>query len=75
MHSLAEQVKRDFADLNILLAELKSDTLDTLEMEQILQKVSWIKQGLNTLEKLRMVDIEGVLWGEIEQIENDVGRR
>ena len=72
MRSLAEQVKNDFADLTILLERLESGKLDISEIEQIFKKISWIKQGLNIIKKLRMVDIEGVLWGEIEQIESDV---
>jgi len=75
MQSLAEQVKNDFADLSILLERFKSDTLDVAEKEQILQKISWIKKSLNMLNKLKMTNIEGVVWGEIEQIENSVGRR
>ena len=73
MHGLAEQIKSDFADLSLLRERIESGTLDILEKEQILQKISWIKQGLNMLKRLRMVDIEGVLWGELEQIKNDVG--
>jgi hypothetical protein len=75
MHSLAEQVKNDFADLTMLLERLESGTLDISEIEQILKKISWIKKGLYMLNKLKMINIEGVVWGEIEQIENGVGRR
>jgi hypothetical protein len=72
MHSLAEQVKNDFAELNGLMKQLSTDPLDICEMEQILQKIPWIKQSLNMLEKLRMIDIEGVIWGEIDKIKKDV---
>ena len=75
MHGLAEQVKNDFADLTMLLERLESGILDISEIEQILQKISWIKESLSMLNKLKMINIEGVVWGEIEQIENDVGRR
>ncbi len=75
MRSLAEQVKNDFTDLTMLLERLESGTLNISEIEQILQKISWIKESLNMLNKLKMINIEGVVWGEIEQIENDVGRR
>jgi hypothetical protein len=75
MHSLAEQVKNDFADLTMLMERLESGTLDISEIEQILKKISLIKKGLHMLNKLKMINIEGVVWGEIEQIENDVGRR
>ena len=72
MHGLAEQVKNDFAELNGLMKKLSTGPLDIFEMEQILQKISWIKQGLNMLKKLRMIDIEGVIWSEIDKIEKDV---
>ena len=72
MHSLAEQVKNDFAELNRLMKKLSTGPLDICEMEQILKKIPWIKQGLNMLKKLRMIDIEGVIWGEIDKIEKDV---
>jgi hypothetical protein len=69
MHSLAEQVKNDFADLTMLLERLESGTLNISEIEQILQKISWIKKSLSMLHKLKMTNIEGVVWGEIGQIE------
>ena len=72
MHGLAEQIKNDFADLSLLLERLESGTFDILEKEQILQKISWIKHDLILFNKLNIIDIEGVIWGEIEQIENDV---
>jgi hypothetical protein len=75
IQGLAEQVKNDFADLSILLKRFKSGTLDVAEKEQILQKMSWIKKSLNMLNKLKMANIEGIVWGEIEQIENSVERR
>ena len=56
----------------MLLERLEFGILDNSEMEKVLQKRSWIKQGLNMFKKLRKIDIEGVLWAEIDQIENDV---
>ena len=72
LHSLAEQVRNDFADLTMLRERLESGTLDISEIEQIDQKISWIKQDLNLFNKLNIIDIEGVIWPEIAQIENDV---
>lgn len=73
MHSLAEQIKSDFADLTMLLERFKSGKLDNTEIEKILQKISWIKESLNMLNQLKVIDIEGIVWGEIELIANDVG--
>jgi hypothetical protein len=72
MHSLAEQIKSDFAELNGLMKKLNTGSLDICEMEQILQKIPWIKQSLYILKKLRIIDIEGVIWGQIGKIEKDV---
>jgi hypothetical protein len=69
LQSLAEQVKNDFADVTVLLERFESGTLDISEIEQILQKISWIKESLSMLNKLNMTNIEGVVWGEMGQIQ------
>jgi hypothetical protein len=74
MRSLTEQVKRDFSDLTMLLERLGSGPLDISEIEQIYQRISWIKESLNMINKLKMINIEGVLWGEINKIQDDVER-
>jgi hypothetical protein len=74
MRSLTEQVKRDFADLTMLLERLRSGKLNISEIEQINQKISWIKESLKMLNKFKMINIEGVLWGKIHKIQDDVER-
>ena len=70
--SLIDQIKRDYADLNSLLKGLKNNTCDISEADEVMQRISWIKEGLKMFNKLRMMNIEGILCDEIEQIENDV---
>ena len=72
MRSLVEQLKNDYADLNSLLKGFKNGTNGISEIDEVMQKISWIKEGLKMFNKLKMMNIEGVLWDEIEQIEKDV---
>lgn len=72
MRSVVEQLKNDYAELNSLLKDLKNSTCDISEADNVIQRISWIKKELKVFKKLEMINIEGVLWGQIEQIENDV---
>ena len=72
MKSLIEQLKKDYSNLNRLIKRLKSDVINSPEMEEILQQISWIKQEVNILRKLDSNNIEGILWGEIIEIEKKV---
>jgi hypothetical protein len=72
MLSLVEQLKNDYADLNLLLKGLKDNTRDISKADEVMQRLSWIKEELKLFNKFKMLNIEGVLWGQIEQIENDV---
>jgi hypothetical protein len=72
MRSLVEQLKNDYAELNSLLKGLKNNTREISEADEVRQRISWIKEELKVFNKLKMLNIEGILWGEVEQIENDV---
>jgi hypothetical protein len=72
MRSLVEQLKNDYAELNSLLKGLKNNTCDISEADEVMQRISWIKEELKLFNKFKMLNIEGILWSEIEQIENDV---
>ena len=72
MKSLIEQLKKDYSNLNRSIKRLKSDVINSPEMEEILQQISWIKQEVNILRKLDSNNIEGILWGEIKEIEKKV---
>ena len=72
MKSLIEQLKMDYINLNGSIKSLKSEKLDISETDKILQTISWIKQEINMLRKLDNKSIEGVLSGEIVDIEKQV---
>ena len=72
MKSLIEQLKMDYINLNGSIRSFKSEELDISETDKILQKISWIKQEINMLKKLDNKNIEGVLSGEIVDIEKQV---
>jgi len=72
MKSLIEQLKKDYSNLNKSIKKLKSDVINSPGMEEILQQISWIKREVNILRKLDSNNIEGILWGEIIEIEKKV---
>ena len=72
MKSLIAQTKKDYAELNQLWQKVDSDKIDEIEIDELLKKISWIKQGLKKFIEYRNKDIEGVLWVDAEQIVKDL---
>lgn len=70
--NIIEQIKRDFSDLNGLMERLKSGIINSSEIQGMTQKISWIKQEINMLEKLNSKNIEGILWGEMIGIKKNI---
>ena len=70
--SIIEQLKKDYSDLNGSKKKMRSGVINSPGMEEILQQISWIKQEVNILRKLDSNNIEGILWGEIIEIEKKV---
>ena len=58
--------------LRILWKGFKKGVVDKSEIEEIVRVLSWLKEGLNVFEELRTRGIEGVSWGEIKHIDEDV---
>ena len=71
MRSLAEQIKSDYAGLNAVL-KMKSSGEDIVLSDEVLQKISWIRQALERFERLKMMDIEGVFSAQVEAIKKDI---
>lgn len=69
--SLIAQTKQDYAELNHLWQKVDSDIIGEIEIDELLKKISWVKQELNLFIKLRNKDIEGVLWVDAECIAKD----
>jgi hypothetical protein len=78
MKSLIVQLREDHKDLNRKWKKFKEGVIaeekgkDKSKEEEILRILSWVKEGLRVLEELRKRGIEGVIWGEIEDIEKDI---
>ena len=71
MRSLNEQIKSEYADLNSFL-KIKSGGRDILATDEVLEKISRIKQALKVFDRLQMMDIEGVFSTEVEAIKKDI---
>jgi hypothetical protein len=72
MESLIKQIKKDHADLNRLWERYNNDKITDSDTDPILEKIGWIKKGLFRLKGLVKDEIEGVSWGNMEQIEVDI---
>ena len=70
--SIIEQLKKDFSDLNGLMEKLKIGIIKSSELDEILQKISWIKQGLKSFNKMNYGYVEGVLSGDVTDIEKNM---
>ena len=72
MKSLVDQIKEDHAELNRLCKRLEYGSTDNFDEEELLRLTRWLRDELNLFKELRQKGIEGVCWGEIEEIERDV---
>ena len=70
--SLKNQIKADYRELIGLWNVFKNETTDIESGERILEKISWIKIGINEFKDINRSDIEGLNWGELETIEVNV---
>ena len=72
MDSLIKQLETDYDDLKSSLKMLKNNAGDISKLDEIVEKISWIKKELKMLEKLEMANIEGVLCSESAKIKRDI---
>ena len=72
MDGLIVQIKKDYAELNQLWKKLERVAVSSSEMEEFVRVFSWLREELSVFEELRRRGIEGVTWGELEEIERDV---
>jgi len=72
MRSLARQIKEDYAEWNRLCEKLEKGPMELSEEEELLRVMCWLREGLNVFKELKKSGIEGVSWGEMEEIEKDV---
>ncbi len=68
IESLIAQTKRDYAELKQLWQKVDNDKIGEIEIDELLKKISWVKQGLKKFMEYRNKGIEGVLWVDAEEI-------
>jgi hypothetical protein len=72
MDSLIRQIENDYDEMKSSLKRLNNNALDISKIDRILIKISWIKKELGMLEKLELINIEGVLSSEAAKIVRDI---
>ena len=72
IRSLETQIKRDLHELDKLWEKVDNGKIDEIEIDELLEKISWIKAGLKKFMEYRNEDIEGVLWLDTERIVKDL---
>jgi hypothetical protein len=72
MRNLIAQTKKDYAELNQLWQKVDSDKIAEIKIDELLKKISWVKQGVKMIREYRNKSIEGVLWVDAEQIVKDL---
>jgi hypothetical protein len=70
--SLIAQTQNDYAELNQLWQKFDDNKIGEIEIDELLKKISWVKQELNIFIEFRNKDVEGVLWGDAENIAKDL---
>ena len=72
IESLISQTKKDYAELNQLQQKFDNNKIGEIEIDELLKKISWVKQELNIIIEFRNKDVEGVLWVDAEHIAKDL---
>ena len=72
IESLISQAKKDYAELNQHWQKFDNNKIGEIEIDELLKKISWVKQELNIFIEFRNKDVEGVLWGDAEYIAKDL---
>ena len=72
MQSLLEQIKKDHAELNRRWNKFEKGESNPIEIDCLVRVLSWVRQGLNAFNESNQRGIEGLLCGEIKDIEKDI---
>ena len=72
MRSLAEQIKEDHKGLKRIWDRLVKGPIGRDDEEEFMRLISWLREGLNVYKEFKQRGIEGILWGEIEEIDKDI---
>ena len=72
MRDLVDQIKEDYRCFKTLFKRLERGECDISLIEELVRVLSWLKQGLNTFKEMKNDQIEGVLSGDINRIDQDI---
>ena len=72
MMGLVDQIKADYTCFKTLFKRLERGESDVSLIEELVMVLSWLKQDLNAFKEMRKDQIEGVLWGDINRIDQDI---
>jgi hypothetical protein len=72
VRSLLEQIMEDHAELNRMWKRLEKGETDTIQIDEIVRVLSWLRQGINVFKESKKRGIEGIYLGEIKDIEEDI---
>ena len=75
MQSLIEQIRQDQAECISLWERFEKGDLYRYEEEELKRTMSWLREGLNLLRRMRKRGIESVSWGEMEEMERDIRKK
>lgn len=70
--SLGEQIKVDYEEVKRLWKKWETGSLDKFDEEELGRVLAWLRQEIGLYRELGNRGIEGVVLGEIEEIEKDV---
>ena len=71
---LIGQIKNDYKQCKNLWERVEKEIIDISETERILQIIAWVKAGIEELKEIQGSQIEGISWGEMNNIEKEVLR-
>jgi len=69
MWSLQDQIKNGYLKYRTLLKQLEAGTISRAKKQDLLRLVCWLKKDIELNKQLRGKGIEGVLGGDIMDIE------
>jgi hypothetical protein len=72
MRGLLIQIKKDHKDLIYLWERLRGVKKVNFEIDEILKRISWIKESIAFFEDFKNSEIEGISLLETKGIENDL---
>ena len=72
MRDLVEQIKRDYAECKQIWARMETEAMDISKEDELIRVMSWLTEEIKVFNELGKRGIEGVLQGEIGDIEKDV---